>query len=276
MSTMKITCLVDDEVRPHSDLRKEHGLCMLIESPAGNVLWDTGGSGEVLLHNMRVAGVDLQSIQAVAISHAHYDHTGGLPALLALRPGLPVYANADLLRERFAQREGEMKNVGLPLDEESLRRQADLRLSAHSQEILPGIWTSGEIFPRMEAEGRSSSHFARSGKGLLPDGYRDDMALVLQGTHGLVLVCGCSHAGLLNTIRHVQQGWGQDPIAVVGGTHLIAADEAHMRRLIEVLQQTGAPELYLNHCTGQNAYLDLALAFGERVAPFPAGAVLNI
>jgi 7,8-dihydropterin-6-yl-methyl-4-(beta-D-ribofuranosyl)aminobenzene 5'-phosphate synthase len=272
---MKVTCLVDNAVRPGSSFWGEHGLAFLIDAEEGRVLFDTGTSGAVLLHNLEAAGVAPESISALALSHAHRDHTGGLPAFLERRPGLPIYAHTDLMRERFSQRDAEVKSVGVPLAPDVLRRRADLSLSTAPQEILPGIWTTGEISERPEPEGRSSHHLVRQGDGWIPDPYRDDMALALEGSQGLVLVCGCGHAGLLNTLSHVRRTFGRDPVTVIGGTHLVGADEAHMRRLVEMLRRLGPPALYPNHCTGQAAYVALARAFGDRVAPCPAGTVLE-
>ena len=274
---MKITCLVDNAARLGSPFWGEHGVAFLIAVDGGQVLFDTGGSGTVLLHNMEVAGVTPESISALALSHAHSDHTGGLPALLKRQPGLPVYAHSDLLRERFSQRGDRLIARGPSLGYEALSEQADLRLSAAPQKMLPGVWTSGEISERPEPEGRSPYHVVRQGDGWVADPYRDDMALIVESAQGLVLVCGCCHAGLLNTLAHVQRifpGRGE-LVAVIGGTHLAHADEAHMRRLVQVLQRLGPPALYPNHCTGQAAYVALAQAFGERVAPCPAGTVLE-
>jgi 7,8-dihydropterin-6-yl-methyl-4-(beta-D-ribofuranosyl)aminobenzene 5'-phosphate synthase len=164
---------------------------------------------------------------------------------------------------------------GLPVDLEVLRQQADLHLSDAPKEIVSGVWTTGGIAERREPEGRSSQHFVRDGEGWMPDPYRDDMSLVLDIPDGLVLVCGCCHAGLLNTLSQVRQTFGRHPVAVVGGTHLISADEGHLRHLVEVLERLGPPALYPNHCTGQTAYVALARAFGDRVAPCPAGTVLE-
>jgi len=272
---MKITCLVDNAVQPHSAFWGEHGLAFLIESEGRRVLFDTGASGAVLLHNLGVMGITPESIPAVTLSHAHPDHTGGLPAFLGHRPGLPIYAHPDLLRERFTRREGRVEAKGLPLTPEVLRQRADLRLSAEPQMILSGIWTIGEVSERPEPEGRSPHHLVRQGDGWSPDPYQDDMALVLESSQGLVLVCGCCHAGLLNTLSHVRRTFGQEPVAVAGGMHLVNVNKTHMRRLVEVLQQLGPPALYPNHCTGQAAYVALAQAFGDRVAPCPAGTVLE-
>lgn len=272
---MRITCLVDNAVQARSTLWGEHGLSFLIETQGRRALFDTGAGGPVLLHNLSEAGIPPGSLTALALSHAHYDHTGGLGALLELRPGLPLYAHPDLLRERFSRRGEEVKVVGLRLTEEALRRLAHLRLSATPQEVLPGVWTTGEITDRPEPEGRSSHHCIRSGEGWIPDPYRDDLALVLDSPAGLVLVCGCCHAGLLNTVVHVRRTFGQDPVAILGGAHLINADQAHLHRIVEMLHPLGPPALFLNHCTGQAAYVTLAQALGEKVAPCPAGTVLE-
>lgn len=272
---MKITCLVDNGVEPGTPFWGEHGLALLIESQHGRLLLDTGASGSVLLHNLELRRIEPQSISALAISHAHRDHTGGLRAILGLRLGLPLYANHDLLRERFRRQDHRINPCGLPLTPVELEQGADLRLSTDRQEILPGSWTTGEITPRPHPEGRSSSHIIRQGGAWAPDPYQDDMALVLESQAGLVLVCGCCHAGLLNTLEHVRRTFGADPVAVVGGTHLVSADADHLNQLMKQLDRLGSPALYLNHCTGLAAYLALALAFGEQVHPCPAGTVLE-
>ena len=272
---MRVTCLVDNSVKARSALWGEHGLAFLIEAEGRRVLFDTGASGTVLAHNLQEAQIAPATISAVALSHAHYDHTGGLGALLEQRPGLPLYAHPDLLRERFSRRGEDPESVGLRLSEPDLHRLADLRLSAAPQEILPGVWTTGEIAARPEPEGRSPHHCIRDGQGWAPDPYRDDMALVLDSPSGLVLVCGCCHAGLLNTLAHVQRAFGRDPVAILGGAHLGNAGRAHLDRIVDVLRPLGPPALFLNHCTGQAACVTLAYAFGERAAPCPAGAVLE-
>jgi len=273
---MKVICLVDNSVEPSSPFWGEHGLAFLIETERKRVLFDTGASGELLLHNLSLAGIDPADISAVALSHAHDDHTGGLAAFLQRRGRPPVYyAHPDFLLPRFSRHKEVTESIGLPLDPEALRRQADLRLSPTPQEILPGVWTTGEISARPEPEGRSPGHLLDNGHDLVPDPYRDDMALVLEAPTGLVLVCGCCHAGLLNTLLHVQGVFGRLPAAVIGGTHLVAAKPCDLRHTVEVLRRLGPPALYPNHCTGWAASVALATALGDRVAPCPAGSTLE-
>ena len=199
---------------------------------------------------------------------------GGLAAFLEQQPGLPLDAHSDLFRERYSRRQEQAKSVGLRLTEANLRSRTDLRLSTAPQEVLPGVWTTGQISGRSEPEGRSPHHVVRDGEGWAPDPYRDDMALILDSSAGLVLVCGCCHAGLLNTLAHVRRSFGRDPVAILGGTHLGNAQSAHLCRLTEALRLMGPPALYLNHCTGQTAYVALAQAL-ENASSLPAGTVLQ-
>jgi 7,8-dihydropterin-6-yl-methyl-4-(beta-D-ribofuranosyl)aminobenzene 5'-phosphate synthase len=273
----KITCIVDNAVQPGSRLRGEHGLAFLIEIESGRVLFDTGQSGAVLLHNLDVLEIEPKSIAALAISHAHYDHTGGLPALLGCtHPGLPLYANPDLFRERFSRRGDELKSIGMPLTQETLRAQTVLHLSAEPQQILPGIWTTGEIAPRPKPMGSSPRHMIREGSNLIPDPYQDDMALVVELDSGLLLLCGCCHAGLLNTLSHVKRAFERPIVAIAGGTHLAGANSDHLQHAGQtLLEMAYLQRVYLNHCSGNAAFHSLLLALGsDIVRPCPAGTCL--
>ncbi len=275
---MKLTCLVDNAVLPLSSFWGEHGLAVLVESRDGRVLMDTGASAAVFLHNLEAAGIAPETIRALVISHGHHDHTGGLGAFLERQPGLPLYAHPGIMTERFSQKEGNLRAIGMKMALAELRRQADLRLSAEPQEVLPGIWTTGEIIGRSEPEGRSPNHVVRGEAGCVPDPYRDDMSLVLETGAGLVLVCGCCHAGLLNTLNHVARVFGRPVLAIFGGTHLVSADAAHLERVNRRLKEMPALKaVYPNHCTGERAIFHLMQALGpQMVHAWPAGSVLDL
>jgi 7,8-dihydropterin-6-yl-methyl-4-(beta-D-ribofuranosyl)aminobenzene 5'-phosphate synthase len=275
---MRLICVVDDAVHPDSPFWGEHGLSFLIETKGRRVLFDTGQSGTVLLHNLKLLGVDPATIDAVAISHAHYDHTGGLSALLKhLPPGTPLYANPDLFRERFSRREGKTQGVGPTMTQAELAEQMRLELSAKPQEIISGVWTTGEINKRPEPEGSSDYHLMREGDLLVADAYRDDMALVLQSGDELILLCGCCHAGLLNTLAHVKRAFEQPIAAIVGGLHLISASDDDLRHAGEVLLAMPVLQhVYPNHCSGEAAFVTLTEILGTAVVqPYPAGTPLE-
>jgi len=275
---MRLTCVVDNAVERSSPLWGEHGLAFLIEANGRRLLFDTGQSGTCLLHNLDLLGKRPGTIDALAMSHAHYDHSGGLPALMEhLQRGTSLYANPDLFRERFSHKQGKLRSTGLSLSREALAERLALRLHAWPQEMLPGVWTTGEILERPEAEGRSDYLLMREGEDLVADAYRDDMALVLERDDRLMLLCGCCHAGLLNTLAHVNRIF-EMPIAVIaGGLHLTGITGDALRRTGDLLAAMPALErVYPNHCTGEAAFVTLTQSLGSSVVcPCPAGTVLE-
>jgi 7,8-dihydropterin-6-yl-methyl-4-(beta-D-ribofuranosyl)aminobenzene 5'-phosphate synthase len=118
----------------------------LIETPDGSLLFDTEQSGDELVHNAGLMGIDLGRCDAVALSHAYYDHTGGLEQFIQLcQLGIPVYGSLDIFRERFSIRDGKPRSIGLRMSPSDLVERTTSHLSAEPVETMPGVWTIGEI-----------------------------------------------------------------------------------------------------------------------------------
>lgn len=274
---MKITCVVDNQTLEGSEFQHEHGLSLWIETDDGCVLFDTGQTAEVLSHNLKLLTISPAQVKQVALSHAHYDHTGGLSVILDNGNHPTIFSISDLFQPRFALRKNDLESfIGIDFSREQLAELADLRLSDKPVEILPGLWTTGLIANREEPQGINLNHFIFSEGKRVPDPYLDDMSLVRQTNSGLILICGCCHAGLLNTIIHVQQHFTGTINAIIGGIHLKPASDETIDYVIKRLK-TIAPDAvyYLNHCTGQNAFEKFADAFNGQVKRFPAGMRLD-
>lgn len=271
---VRFTCVTENTAgRPN--LRAEHGLAVYVETSGGAVLWDTGASGEALSHNLRALGLEGAPIDAVGLSHAHGDHTGGLGKLLEMRPGLDIYAHEDIGRIRFSVR-SVATATGMLLRLDALAEVATLHLSEGPQEVLPGIWTTGTIAPRPYPLGGEPHLKVLEAGALVDDPYADDMSLVVDLGQSIALLCGCCHAGLRNTIATVRRRFPQPLAAVIGGTHLRSAPPDEVDAIAELLRAEHVPHVRLNHCTGDKAVARLAAALGERVGPFPAGATLEV
>lgn len=192
----------------------------------------------------------------ITLGHVHYDHTGGVNIVLQhCRYPLPVYAHPDLLRERYAIKGGQPRDIGMGMTKTYLAKFITLHLSTETLEILPFVWTTGETSDRTEFEGRSAHHYILVNISWFSDLYRDDMALVLEAKSGLVIVCGCSHAGLLNILAHVGRIFKKEIAAIVGGTKFFNVDDDTIAHVIHTISSTGSgllPDLYLNHCTGEH------------------------
>jgi len=276
---MRVICVVDNTVQRASHMWGEHGLAFLIEAGDQRVLFDTGQSGTILLHNLEVLELDPATIDAIVLSHAHNDHAGGLSELMDhVRPGIQLYAHPDIFRERFSKKDGETRNKAFSTTRQALEAQFDLRLSAEPQEVIPGVWTTGGITERPEPEGRSADHLMREADELVPDAYRDDMALVLQIGDHLMVLCGCCHAGMLNTLAHVERTFSAPIAFIAGGLHLTANTADQLQRVGDVLSSKSTlHRVYPTHCTGEAAFVALTNVLGSSVVqPCPAGTKLDL
>ena len=278
---MRLVCIVDNSVERGSTLWGEHGLCFLVQAETlacgggPSILWDTGQSGQVLLHNSQALGVDSLPVEAVALSHSHHDHTGGLGSVLERHPGLTLYVHPTIFGQRFSRHDGETRSVGMDMSREQTEERAKLVLSDEPIEISPGIWTTGGIHDRPHHNGSSPHHLMLSDGKMVRDAYLDDMSLVLRVREGIVLLLGCCHAGLRNTLATVRQRYTEPLVAVAGGTHLSGASADEVQLVADLLCQEGRPTLYLNHCTGERAIWALYHTFGDRVVPCPAGTTIH-
>jgi 7,8-dihydropterin-6-yl-methyl-4-(beta-D-ribofuranosyl)aminobenzene 5'-phosphate synthase len=266
-----LTWVVDNVAEP--PLRAEHGLAIWIDTPSGSVLLDTGATGEVLLHNLAALDLDPGRLDAVVLSHGHDDHTGGLPLLLPLlRPRTPLHGYTTLFRPRFSRKAGEMQSRGMPISESFVAERLDLRLSDEPVAVLPEVWTTGEIHSRSEPEGRSAHHFIYLEETYVADPYADDLSLVVRpGAGRTFLLCGCCHAGLLNTLEVVWATWGESLAGVAGGVHMTGASDGLVQRTATTLRSMeGLEQLWLGHCSGE-AFL-AALSVDSGFAAFHRGA----
>ena len=276
--SVKITCLVENSVRLGTRLWGEHGVSMLVETPAGRVLFDTGQSGTVLIHNARERDLSLRGIDSIVLSHGHYDHTGGMDAALKATGPVPVFAHPDVFIPRFSRRsDGSLKPIGMPFDREWLSGLgASWRLDREPQEVIPGVFTTGEVPRRepLEAPGDARLVIRKNGK-VAKDPLWDDMSLVVDTPDGLVLLLGCCHAGLMNTIRHVRELFpGKRLLAVMGGTHLASASGERLAATEKFLKEV--PHIGLSHCTGIPVAARFMARFPERTFVCQVGTVTRL
>jgi 7,8-dihydropterin-6-yl-methyl-4-(beta-D-ribofuranosyl)aminobenzene 5'-phosphate synthase len=262
---------------PSFGLAAEHGLSMLLEVGGQRILFDTG-AGQTLAANAEALGIDLSSLNAVVLSHGHYDHTGGLKAVLEINSSLPVYAHPDVFNGKYSMREGETpRYIGPPWTQEELSEMgARFHLEQGPLRLDGGVLITGQI-PRLEeAEKPESYFFRKTGKGFAEDSLKDDQALVVESSLGLIVLLGCAHSGLINTLRYITHLTGRDHIyALLGGTHLLNASVGRLAYTVESLRRFKIELLAPCHCTGPMATAVLRQAFGERFMDNHVGSIFK-
>lgn len=245
----------------------EWGLSILVEAPGIRVLVDTG-LGISAAHNADALGVDLSSVDKIVLSHGHVDHTGGLRAVLAkARREIEVIAHPDAWGPKYSRppREARYRYRGLPFQREDLEDLgARFHLTPEPTWITEDIVVSGEVPMTTDYETIDQGLFLKQGDGFVPDPLDDDQSLFLKTGLGLVVVAGCAHRGIINTIRHAQKLTGVDRVyMVIGGTHLYRASEAQIALTIAELREVGVRRLGVSHCTGMAPAARLAQEFGD-------------
>lgn len=250
---LQITALMDNRLTGRKDLLCEHGLSMFVSCQGKGILFDCGSS-EKMLYNAQKLGIDLRGMDAVVLSHAHYDHAGGFRFLAEQYPVGRVYTGPGFFEPKYARSDNCCKNLSAGFDECFLKEQGIAHRTVDGvAEILPGIYAiSG--FPRREPMETIPDRFLRLTRaGFVPDDFPDELCLALETHEGIVLLVGCAHPGILNMAHHVTAVLGKPIRAVLGGTHLVEADTQRVQRTVEELGRMGVTLLGLNHCSGETA-----------------------
>jgi len=276
--SIKITTL-SENTAGRVNLLAEWGLSILVEADDYRVLLDTGLSFSAA-YNAITLGIDLSQINKIVFSHGHFDHTGGLLHILKILSGaVEVIAHPDIWALKYARRpERAEEYIGVPFPKEAAETLgASFNLTREPVWISENIVTSGEIPMITEYEKIDPMLFVKEESELKPDPLYDDQALFLKSEKGLVIILGCAHRGIINTIRHAQKLTGVESIyAVIGGTHLIGASPQRMDLTIAELLNFGVQKLGVSHCTGLPASAILAHMFGEAFFFNNAGTRINL
>jgi len=269
MTTVKgrVTILTDNVVPGKSELIGEHGFSAYIETGKGNFLFDTG-KGKTVVHNALVLNKDLTKINKVILSHGHGDHAGGLPDVLRIqgKKKIDVYAHPDIFLYKFRKKNEKETYGGIPFTRGYLEKMgAQFIFNENYVEIEGGISITGEVPRKTPFEGGDmGDRFARRDGKVVPDIIQDDQSMAIHTDKGLMIVLGCAHAGIINTLNHIIKKSGVDKIyGIVGGTHIGFSGEVQLRESITALKSFQIQNLIPSHCTGLAAITRIKEEFEE-------------
>jgi len=250
---LKITILVDNRSdRP--ELISEHGLSFWIEADNCRILFDTGQS-DALLQNARNLGIDLKTADAVVLSHGHYDHTGGFSSVIELVPAVPVYCHPGVVIPRYSlQQDATVRSIGVPGSfSTALFKSGRVCSVSGPTRLSADIGITGPV-PRVSAFEDTGGNFYLDPQATKPDLIDDDLSMWFETVAGLVVITGCCHSGLVNTLTYVNKlTEGKRLHAVFGGFHLVNASPERIAATCDFLRLHNLRRIGPCHCTGDRA-----------------------
>lgn len=257
----------------------EWGLSILVEVDNLKILMDTGLSFSAV-YNAQLMGVDLTTIDRIVLSHGHADHTGGLCEVLKIKGAVDIIAHPNVWTSKYTRRDGQTEEqyIGIPFSREELEsRGAQFNLVREPVHISDNVITTGEIPMLSSYERIEDNLFTKEGGVLQPDRLADDLALIIDTDFGLVVILGCAHRGIVNTLRRAQKLTGKELVyAAIGGTHLFRASDERIEKTIADLKGMGIQKLGVSHCTGFRASARLAQEFEDAFFLNNAGTRLTL
>ncbi len=276
ITDISITVIAEDTA-PNRHFVPVHGLCLHLDFDGHQVLLDSAQE-HGLAPNAKHLGINPENIEFLVLSHGHYDHTGGIAWLIDNGFSGGVCYHPDALEPSWSRsKNGSSRPIGIPgKDAAALQSgKAVLMPSAGPREIIPGMMTTGYIERTHRNE--ESSIFFKDRALEQADSIPEDQALFFNTSKGIVVCCGCCHAGLANTLNRVAELSGASSIyALIGGLHLYNAPLQIIKSAIDAINHRNIQVIAPGHCTGALAIEMLHNRFAKRVIPLHCGRKIAI
>lgn len=286
LDSLSITILAEDTVLYESPFLGQHGISLYVETLRDGVvrkiLVDVGQNPLALVNNMEELSIDLDDLDAVVLTHCHYDHTRGIAQLLAASSssGIPVIAHPDIFRPHFVV-DPEWRNIGMSEEDSAERIEASggkLILTSDPMEIFPGLYVSGEV-PRLNEVELPPTGLRTSRGGMaVPDRMDDDISLyALVEGGGMTVLTGCAHAGIINILDMGAALFpGESLCGIVGGLHLIEAEPERIEWTAKTLAERSPSWVGAGHCTGFGGQMALAATLEGKFFPLRTGISIHV
>lgn len=278
----KLTTLIENHKDKDEKYVCEHGFSILIESIDEKhpirILMDTGQSG-IFYDNADKMGISLKDLDALIISHAHYDHAGGVKKLLEEVSVGKMYVGKNFFREKYyKKKDGTLKNIGITFSRQDVEKCGErvFEIQENTKKILPGITIYRNFEPSAGYEMENPRFIVKQEGRYEQDHFADEIVLTLDVADGVVVIAGCSHPGIINILKSVEKRSGKKIRGIVGGTHLVEADEDRLKKTIADLKEMNIDFIAVSHCTGEENLEKMREVFGEKFIFNCTGNIIKI
>ncbi|PRR79498.1 MBL fold metallo-hydrolase [Clostridium vincentii] len=277
--SFKITTLIENNADDNNILFNEHGLSLYIEIDEMKLLIDTGESGD-FIKNAEKLKVNLNNLDYVLLSHGHYDHTGGFKRLVE-KVGNPfkLIVGEKLFYDKYALVETEnYRFVGNPFDKDYIE-QNNIPIKYMKEDLFyinENIMVISNFEKNNDYEFVNKMFYIEKDGKYIPDNFPDEIALAIKTEKGLFVIVGCSHVGICNILETIVKRTGMPIYGVLGGTHLIEADETRIEKTINYFKEKDISILAFSHCTGEKATEKIKEKLGEKYLYNNTGNIIEI
>lgn len=233
---IKITTLFDNECHCHT-MTSLWGFSALVETPEHTILFDTGSNGRVLLKNLQSQALDLSRVDTIFISHAHWDHIGGLDSVLELNPDVHIYVTAHVSKN-LVRDLNTLSNGVTVIDDKPTR-------------ILPDIYSTGGM------------------------GEESEQSIILDTDEGLIIIAGCAHSGIQAIVERAKSTFNKEILLLMGGFHLFSKEDTKVTEVVNNIKALGTRFVAPSHCTGAEAKKMFEQIFGDCYIDGGAGIAIG-